>query len=269
MFRQALYRINHARCWTRCVRIAGLRVRACSADRLAYLWCHKLGLLGRDDRRVLEAQLRPGMRAVDVGANLGLTTLMMARLVGPTGSVIALEPDPRLHATLERNIAANDARHVTALCAAAGDRTGRAMLRQSPLHTGDHRMYAMDGHEGRAGVEVDVIRLDDVQVLAGQAVDFVKIDVQGYEAHVLSGMEAVMARSPRLCIMFEYTPAKLHAAGSEPAELLARLRERGFTIHQVDARGRMKRIESNGAIAGLHRPIGRYFLNLLAIRDSA
>lgn len=269
MFRQVLYRSNHARCWTRSVRVAGLRVRACSADRLAYLWCHKLGLLGGDDRGALAAQLRPGMRAVDVGANLGLTTLMMARLVGPTGSVVALEPDPRLHAALMDNIAANDAGHVTALRVAAGDRAGRAKLRQSPLHTGDHRLYAAGEHDSRAALEVDVVRLDDLLALAGHAVDFVKIDVQGYEAHVLAGMEALMARSPGLCIMFEYTPAKLRAAGSDPEALLAGLRECGFVMYEVDQHGRGQRIEPGDAITGLRRPIGRYFVNLLAIRDTA
>src|SRR5262249_42513008 len=91
-----LDRLNRAAIWRRRVHVWGHTVRATSLDRLLCLWLHRTGMMGRADRAFLEEAIRPGMQIVDVGANLGLYTLLLARLAGPARRGYAFEPEPPL-----------------------------------------------------------------------------------------------------------------------------------------------------------------------------
>jgi FkbM family methyltransferase len=185
-----LYRLNHARLWRRGVRVWGRRVRASSLDRLLCLWLHRTGAMGRAGRRLLEQRVRPGMQVVDVGANVGLYALLLAQLAGPGGHVFAFEPGPGLFRALKHNCRRGGLSNLTPLRLALGETAGRARLSCSAFNAGDNRL----GGPGRHGAEVEVARLDDV--LAGRRIDFIKMDVQGHELHVLRGMEEVLRASP-------------------------------------------------------------------------
>ena len=76
--------------------------------------------------------------------------------------------------------------------------------------------------------QVDVARLD--QVLAGKRVDFLKLDVQGWELEVLRGMTGLFAPNPALRLFVEYWPNGLRRAGNEPAELLAFFKEHAWDL---------------------------------------
>jgi FkbM family methyltransferase len=223
-----LYRLNHARLWRRGVRVWGRRARASSLDRLLALWLHRLGVMGTSARRLLEQRVRPGMQVVDVGANVGLYALLLAALAGPGGHVFAFEPGPRLFRALKHNCRRSGLTNLTPLRLALGERPGRARLSCSVFNSGDNRLSGL----GRHGAEVEVARLDEV--LPGRRVDFIKMDVQGHELHVLRGMEEVLRASPALEIYFELWPAGLRGAGTEPEDLLEHLRQRGFRIYETE-----------------------------------
>src|ERR1700730_10522988 len=76
----------------------------------------------------LRANTPKGGVFVDVGANVGTYAMVLARYVGPTGQVIAIEPHPLTHARLAFNSAASGYRHVKLVAAAAGDRDGELMI---------------------------------------------------------------------------------------------------------------------------------------------
>ena len=79
---------------------------------------------------------QPGDRCVDVGANVGVHTVRLARLVGPDGEVIAIEPDPDVVRRTQRNVALNGLANVRVISAAASDRAGEMRLyRPSPRDT--------------------------------------------------------------------------------------------------------------------------------------
>ncbi len=110
----------------RAVRVDGDRLYAASPDRLLAALAWKTGLRERAERRLIAREVKPGMVAVDVGANLGVHTLALARAVGPAGRVLALEPDPANFRLLAR--AVTEARvaqvtlHPTSVCSRARSR---------------------------------------------------------------------------------------------------------------------------------------------------
>ncbi len=120
MILRSLEALNRAPWWRTPVATWGGRFQPPSADRLAYLWLHKLGIMGRD-RALLEAQVQPGMVVADIGANVGLYTYLLARCAGERGFVYAFEPNPALFASLETNCRTNERRQ----CAAPQCRAGR------------------------------------------------------------------------------------------------------------------------------------------------
>ncbi len=130
----------------------------------------------------------PGDTVVDVGANLGLLSLILASLVGPGGRVIALEPSARTFAKLERTIERNGLSEVvTALNAGCGAEPGAVTLHQVGASSGNASIVGGDG----PGEEVALIRLDDLELPSDVAL--VKIDTEGFESQVLHGGARLLA----------------------------------------------------------------------------
>jgi FkbM family methyltransferase len=254
-----LYWLNHASLWHRPVQVWGHRVRAASLDRLLCLWLHRTGLMGRADRRFLEARVASGMTVVDVGANVGLYSLLLARLAAPQGRVFAFEPEPRLFRVLAENTRQSGLPNLTLCNQALGECDGRVRFYRSAFNSGDNRLGGL-GWKGQ-GVEVEMTRLD--AALPDPRVDFIKMDVQGYEMGVLRGMEGVFEESPRLSIYFEFWPAGLRAAGTDPEEPLDYLRRRGFRVYQIAGSD----LQPTNGFAALHeRLAGSRYTNLFASR---
>lgn len=225
-----LYDLNHAPIWQRAIKVWDCRIRAASLDRLIFLALHRVGLMGKQEARLVEKLIEPGMQILDVGANIGLYTLLLARLTGATGKVFAFEPEPNLFSILCENCAANEASNVTPFQCAAGDANGRATFQRGAFNSGDNRLGA--GKSGAQSIEVEVVRLDEA--LPVQTVHFVKLDVQGHELAALTGMHQLLASSPEVRVLFEFWPAGLRAAKASPELLFQFFREREFLIYEVE-----------------------------------
>jgi FkbM family methyltransferase len=143
--------------------------------------------------------LAPGDCFVDVGANVGYLTLVAARLVGPTGSVVAFEPLPTARAWLERNASLNRLSHVSIRSEAACDRTSTAVLTIGPLHhTSTSSLIANPAGSGEA--LVPCVRLDDVFAETPR-VRLIKIDVEGAEHLVVEGASRLLdVHSPDIIV---------------------------------------------------------------------
>jgi FkbM family methyltransferase len=145
----------------------------------------------------------PGDTVLDVGANIGSYTLMLANLVGKSGKVVAIEPNPKAFRILERNVSVNGTTNVILEPVACSDKSG--ML---DLHFGDN-IGAASGEEGVHKAEVipnvarvEMLPLDSlVDRLGLQRVDWVKIDTEGMERRVIDGAaETIRAHHPKLFI---------------------------------------------------------------------
>jgi FkbM family methyltransferase len=261
MIASLLYHLNHAPLWRRKMNVWDRRMRAASLDRLVALGLHRLGWMGRDEAMLLRRLVRPGMQVIDVGANIGLYSLLLARLVEQSGSVLAFEPEPNLFAILRENCASNNAANVTPFQCALGRTSGLASFHRSAFNSGDNRLEnASLGHDA---VEVRVERFDDLQ--PDGRPDFVKIDVQGHEFAALSGMERALSANPEVQVFFEFSPAGLRRAGTAPELLLAFFRERGFELYETEG-ARLKKSRSARELDSDLRG-GRY-TNLLAARGA-
>lgn len=214
-----------------------------------------------DELAFVAANLRPGMTILDVGANIGLYTALFADAVQSHGMVIALEPDPENFLFLERTIAANSFKNVKLVQAAAASGKGTMRLHTSSENRGDNRLYANELADG--GVDVAVVSLDELLPSMGvRELDFIKIDVQGFEAHVLAGLEQTIRRSPKLTILMEFWPDGLSRASSVPLELLEQLESWDLALHELGSRGQTRPIADKQAFTG--RYPGRRYANIIA-----
>ena len=246
--------------WRREQLVWGKRMSARTFDRSLYLWMHRRGLMGEAERRLLRELVRPGMTAVDVGANVGLYTMLMAELVGPSGRVISFEPDPDLARLLGENCAANGAANVEAHNVALGRGADRMMLHRLTLNSGENHLGPNGRTAFRRLLEVEVAAFD--ALVPGVRPDFIKVDVQGWELNVLRGMEASLMGSDAT-IYLEFWPVGLERAGNVPAELFSFLRDLGLNLYSC---GDRTRLEEPAFLAMASRVKGMNYVNLIAAR---
>lgn len=180
---------------------------------------------------VLRRLARPGMAVADVGANIGLLTLVMAQAVGPQGKVIAFEPEATPRANLEKMKHLNGLSWVEVRDQAVGREAGRLTFHVSEV-IGHSSLYALPEAEAARAVEVEVVRLDDVA--PAKRLDVVKIDVEGAELDVLAGMKGVIAKNPDLAIVAEFGPEHLARVGQTPAQWFKAFADAGFKPYLID-----------------------------------
>jgi FkbM family methyltransferase len=134
---------------------------------------------------------------VDVGANIGQFSTAVL-LFAPRASILAVEPDPDVHARLAAHLAT--AHHVRTACVAAGAATRTMPLQRAALPVmSTLRTDGLRGHDVVGTVDVQVVTLDELTHDV-PAVDLLKIDVEGFELEVLRGARAVMRRTRFLLV---------------------------------------------------------------------
>jgi FkbM family methyltransferase len=251
-----------ARLWRSECPVWGQRMACASFDRWLYLRLHRVGWMGRTERAALARLVRPGMTVVDVGSNLGLYTVLLSRLVGPAGRVLAFEPDPGLFALLEQNCLRNSCANVSANNAALGRRRDRLPLCRLLVNSGDNHLGSGGGRLFRRDVEVDVVPLDEIA--SGPAPDWVKIDVQGWELPVLQGMARLLRQNPDTRVYFEFWPEGFRRAGYAAADLLAFLTDLNFRFHRADT---LEPLDAAALAALTHRLTGLKHVDLVGTRQ--
>ena len=196
-------------------------------DRIDSLEIAKTGIFEPVETALLQAIIRPGDRALDIGANMGYYTALLADWVGPSGSVHAVEPDPDNFALLDANTQDFQQQGRVRLHALAlSEATGTAKLFRSKDNVGMHRLYDSICCDG-SFMEVTVCRGDD---LALAPLDFIKIDIEGYEAFALRGLNNTLTNSPNVKILCEFCPISMMEAGIQPMRWIEWIEEHGFIV---------------------------------------
>lgn len=175
---------------------------------LAYL----VGESQLTELEIVKKLVRPGMRVVDVGANIGCYLLLLERLVGERGKVTCIEPGPENLIELDRNIKANGFCNVVVHPIAVGASAGEIGIR------GGVNAGVSSGGDVIATVPIRTLS----ETVEGN-VDFVKIDVEGFEVEVLVGASDLM----RKCLptmLVEVHPLLIPRYGGKTSKVIELLR---------------------------------------------
>ena len=141
--------------------------------------------------------------SLDVGANIGLTALTIAT-AAPRGHVFAFEPSPRNVKFLRENVRANEAQNVTVVEAAVGISDGGTVLIETPVCGANAVVVRSVRQPPAQAAAAQLVSLDAWAARAGvDHVDFIKLDVEGYEADVLYGAASLLA-AHRPAILMEF-----------------------------------------------------------------
>ncbi len=213
---------------------------------------------------ILKDALKPGMSVLDLGANIGVYSLIAAQSVGPTGSVYSFEPEPQNFQLLVRNLGENGLSNVTPLQKAVSSRNGTITLYFDDINFSCASLGKPNVTRDSGGVEVEAITLDSFVQQNSVRVDFIKIDIQGAEGLFLQGAKSVLSsQNPQ--ILMEYWPFGLENLGSDPKEVWRSFEELGYEISVInELEGRIEKLGVSEALARCsERAFGRGHINLL------
>ncbi len=154
---------------------------------------------------VFERRLRPGMRVIDIGANIGWFTMLAAARVGTAGHVLAVEPDRDNAGLLEASRRANGFDNVLLLPVAAGRVSGAVAIYKAYSNAATAPLDTIDP---LAADLVPAIRLDDVIDETRGPIGLVKADVEGAEPLALGGLERTLRRD-RPVVICEFAPGMM------------------------------------------------------------
>lgn len=172
----------------------------------------------------LQRLVKPGAVAYDIGANVGFFTVLLGRLVGPTGAVAAFEPLPDTATALRHNAALNGFGHVTVFAHAVGRAPGTVKL---ALREESTWAKLADATTTGPTLDVTMVAVDDL-VEAGtiRPPSLVKIDVEGAELEVIEGMRRTL---------LQYRPVVLCEMHGKNVAYAALMEELGYTVSALES----------------------------------
>lgn len=178
-------------------------------------------------QKALAERLRPGMVFYDLGANIGLFSLLGARLVGPTGKVFSFEPDPEVAARLRRNVERNEFTNVTIVEAGIWSSSGHRYFTAAETASPDRGVGKFVAEESAAaGMAARSVALDDF-IQSAPAPDAIKCDIEGAEAEAFQGGEKLLqARRPWII-------CEMHSETNDAA-VRSQLSRFGYALEAID-----------------------------------
>ncbi|MHA1492207.1 MAG: FkbM family methyltransferase [Promethearchaeota archaeon] len=209
----------------------------------------------------IKKNVKNGDFVLDIGANIGYFTLILAKLIGKEGKVFAFEPEPNNFSLLSKNVSINGYKNVILINKAVSNKNGKVKLFLNEENIGDHRIF--DSNDGRQSIEVETIRLDDYFKNYNEKIKFIKMDIQGAEMDAIQGMVNLIQKSKELKILSEFYPLGLELFGIEPREYLNLLIKLKFNLFSLDEK--IEPINTN-AFLKKYTPEKDNYTNFLCIK---
>ena len=182
-----------------------------------------------DEIAYLKKIIKPGDTVLDIGANIGFYSKILANCTGASGKVHAFEPDKTNFKYLKGNTAKLN--NVILNNKAVSEKTEELKIYKSKDLNVDHRTYPVGEYES---IEtIDAVSIDDY--IDGKfRVQVVKMDIQGFEVSALKGMQKTVTSNPKIVLLLELWPYGLHAAGSTVQQFYEVVSSMGLTIYFLE-----------------------------------
>ncbi len=199
------------------------------------------GVHERNSTEEVKRLVKKGMKILEVGANIGYYAILETKLAGADGHLYAFEPSPFNFDLLKRNLSLNKIGNADIYQKAAGaeNTAGKFFVANKSNLSSFIQRDSMDMiHDGKI-VDVDIVRLDDF--FAEKDLDFIRMDVEGYELEILKGAEKLLERkNPPKHFFIEVHSELLHKKDSSAKEIVENLRRHGYEVIKSYYRGSSK-----------------------------
>lgn len=220
------------------------------------------GIVEEYEIRLFKKYIRPGDVVVDIGAHIGVFSLLFSKLVGNSGEVISFEPDTKTFSLLSKNIAINNVKNIRINQLAVSNQNEEISFYlygsgQNSIGRLSESMPERGLSENVPIVHIEAISLDDF--LGDARVDFIKMDIEGAEGSAFLGMKKILSKNNNVKILTEFNvPALRKASKISAEEFLEQLNNEGFRVYDIDEKSAelheiinisefIKRIGSNSA----------------------
>jgi len=205
--------------------------------RLQKIFYLKPGSYEPQTEHFIRQNVKRGMTALDIGANTGYMTMLLADMVGAHGQVHAFEPMPANYELLRKNVDTNSLNQVHLHNFALSDREGKATLHIDPGNDGGNTIGNVtgEGWNGHCSITVATEALDDFLGRAGIGkVDFIKIDVEGAESLVFAGARKLLSRPDAPLIVCEVGDPAQRLVGTTELDLRKTLYGHDYASYWLD-----------------------------------
>lgn len=190
-----------------------------------------LGSWNQFETNVLKAILQPGDVVIDVGAFMGSYSLLVSKLIGGEGKVYAFEPSPDHLRKLKRNILLNNFRNIQTFNLALSNKKGVVKFYVAGSRSSLMKNEAESHMDKKVKpIKVKAVTLNDfVNKERIKHIDFIKIDVEGWDLQVLKGASNILKGKDAPDIMVEVIDDQLKRAGSSSYDLIKYMKSFAYT----------------------------------------
>ena len=172
------------------------------------------------------------MNILNIGANIGIFSILLSDLVGDDGKVFAFEPFPENINFLKRNIKENNCENLTVIPKAVSSKSGKSQLFLKESSTW-HFLSSSKSSEFKS-ITVDTISVDDFLKHKSIKPDLIMMDAEGSELDIFDGMHETISKTSKISIICEYNPYALEQAGTDGTNFLEKISQLGFQINLID-----------------------------------
>ena len=179
--------------------------------------------------------VKSGDVCLDVGANIGHHSIFLAKLVGETGRVIAFEPIPKLADQIEDSARENKLENLKVVVSALGEKNYETVIHINKYVIGSSSLLPTRYGTDVEKVNIKVSKLDDMcGDLKINKIDFIKIDVEGYEWFVLDGAKETISKyKPKIVI--EYSPEYYRQNDITHMDMIISfLRDNNYSVYDIE-----------------------------------
>lgn len=213
--------------------------------------CRMIRILGRWDRnetRVLEKLIQPGFKVVEVGANFGCYTLLMSKLVGENGSVIAFEANPYVSKYLKKSVELNNLTNVIIYENAVAQTSYKGFMVYGLSNIGGGYILpdtqnSQETCKTEKCVPIKVITLDEV--LGSVSINVLKMDAEGSEAWILDGATKTIENSKDIIIVMEWVTDHLKRNSINIEAFVQKLKSYGFNFWRINKKEGIESISAD------------------------